>query len=155
MLTTAQKNAIYNELQKVFTVSSTSFTLSCVYQNQFNPERVSYPMMIINFIETGQEVDDLETDGLNSCSLSINIIGIDNDNRGSSGEFINGQMLVEDITRQLMNSINASFNSDATLLSNGVRLLNKVRDSRDLSDIASTNHVFRRQMDISLIYEPS
>lgn len=111
--------------------------------------------MIINFVETGQEVDDLETDGLNSCSLSINVVGIDHDNRGSSGEFINGQMLVEDITRQLMNSINASFNSDATLLSNGVRLLNKARDSRDLSDIASTNHVFRRQMDINLIYEPS
>lgn len=154
MLTIAQKNAIYSEIQKVFTVNSTEFTVPCVYQNQFTPERVSYPMVIINFIETGQEVDDLETDGLNSCSLSINVLGTDNDNRESSGEFINGQMVVEDITRQLMNSINSAFNSDTTLLSNGVRLLNKVHDSRDLSDIASTNHVFRRQMDINLIYEP-
>lgn len=164
MLSTAQNKAIYDFTPKEFLISATTFIVNCIYENQLLPLRqnlsieqdddnIGYPLVSIDFNESNIEIDNIgEGDVWNAITLEFNFYAKSFDDR-PSGEFINGQVIVNEMARLAMIDINADFNSDATLLAQSVRLHKKASKNRDLSDISGEHHVYRLMVEVPIIYK--
>ena len=164
MLSITQNKAIYDFLTKEFLISATTFIVNCIYENQFIPLRqnmaaeqeagdIGYPLISIDYNDSDVEVDNIGTGGIwNSIILEVNFYAKDFDDR-PSGEFINGQIIVNEMSRLSMISINTDFNTDITLLGQNVKLQRKATKDRDLSQIAGEQHVYRLMVEVPVIYK--
>ena len=160
-----QKLSIYNAILKEYTVEENLFDIKCLYNNQIIPGRIKspelehgegitgYPLMILSYIPGGEIVGDIE----NGVSWKIIILSVDisaqNYDGRPSGQIINGQVLVDELSRQFINDVNDNWNDDSTLIEDNVRLQTPVDDPIDLSNITGTPHVYRNHIDINLIYK--
>lgn len=164
MLSIAQNKAIYDFLTKEFLISATTFIVNCIYENQFIPLRqnlsieqeednIGYPLISIDYNESNVEVDNIGTGGIwKSIILEVNFYAKDFDDR-PTGEFINGQIIANEMSRLSMVSINSDFNTDRTLLAQNVKLQRRATKDRDLSQIAGELHVYRLMVEVPVIYK--
>lgn len=164
MLSINQKKVIYDFVLKEFIISSTIFTVNCIYENQFLPLRqeteieqgedeIGYPLVSIDYNDSDVAVDDIANGGTwNSITLEVNFYAKNFDDR-PSGEFINGQVIANEMARLSMNHFNSSLNSDATVLAQNVKLDKEVSTVRDLSQIAGEKHVYRLMIEVPIIYK--
>ena len=164
MLSITQNKAIYDFILKQFTISETVFIANCIYENQFLPLRqamakeqqedeMGYPLVSIDYDDSDVAVNDIGDGGVwNSLLLEVNLYSKDFDDR-PSGEFINGQIMVNEMSRLSMNHFNSEFNSDRTLLAQNVKLQRRATKDRDLSQIAGEKHIYRLMIEVPIIYK--
>lgn len=164
MLSITQNKAIYDFVLKQFTISETVFIANCIYENQFLPLRqamareqqedeMGYPLVSIDYDESDAAVNDIGDGGVwNSLLLEINLYSKDFDGR-PLGEHINGQIMVNEMSRLSMNHFNSDFNSDTPLLAQNVKLNKEVTKNRDLSQIAGEQHIYRLMIEVPIIYK--
>lgn len=164
MLSITQNKAIYDFVLKQFTISETVFIANCIYENQFLPLRqamakeqqedeMGYPLISIDYDESDVAVNDIGDGGVwNSLLLEINLYSKDFDDR-PLGEYINGQIMANEMSRLSTNHFNSEFNSDATLLDQNVKLNKEVTKNRDLSQIAGEKHIYRLMIEVPIIYK--
>ena len=164
MLSTDQKNTIYNAILKTYTIEETVFQVNCIYNNQIISGRVvdpaiehddstGYPIIVLSYIPGGELIGDLESGvSWRFIILSVDIYAKNFDDR-PAGEIINGQILNDELSRQFINDVNDNWNTDSALLRENVRLNVPVEDPLDLSNITGTPHIYRNHIDIHLIYK--
>lgn len=165
MLSIDQKTTIYNAILKTYTVEETVFQLNCIYTNQIIAGRVAdpaiehyddstgYPIIVLSYIPGGEAIGDLESKiSWKYLLLSLDIYAKNFEGR-PTGDLINGQILNDEISRQLINDVNDNWNTDSTLLSENIKLDVPVEDPMDLSNIVGSSHVYRNHLDIHLIYK--
>lgn len=167
MLSSDQKNVIYAAVLKAYTVETAEFNVNCIYNNQIIEGRVGdpvlsqaegvtgYPIIILSYIPGGKIIGDIQnTVSWKALILSVDIYAKNYDSRvGVTGQIINGQVLCDELSRQFINDINDTWNTDSTLLAENVKLNIPVEDPTDLSDITGTPHIYRNHIDVNLIYK--
>jgi hypothetical protein len=160
-MTETQKKAIYDVILKNFTVSATSFSASCVYENQMIPDgrsseplntNATYPIISLKYHDTDEIVKDMEDVVMKTARLDINVYAISIDERGTGGEYINGKIALDAMTRDILDNIDSNTQS---LISYGVIINEKVKavKVRDLSTIATKKHVYRNKFTLNITYE--
>ncbi|MCK5013782.1 MAG: hypothetical protein KAS66_08170 [Candidatus Omnitrophica bacterium] len=166
MISITQKNTIYDTILKSYTVDETVFEVNCIYDNQVIAGRVAnttteqpdgttgYPLLIVSYIPGIELVGDLESNvSWKSILMSVDVYAQNYDNRPTNAVIINGRVITDEISRQLINDINDNWNDDTALIAENVKLQNPVMDPTDLSRISGTPHVYRNNIDINLIYK--
>jgi len=159
-MTETQKKAIYGIVLKNFTVSSTSFSASCVYENQIIPSgrdstpletNATYPMIALKYHDTDDVVKDMDDVVMKKARLDVNVYAISIDGR-PSGEYINGKIALDAMTRDILNNFDSNFTS---LFSYGIFIDERIKGVkvRDLSTIATRKHVYRNKFTLNITYE--
>lgn len=155
-----QKKAIRDILLKTFTIGTTSFSASCVYENQIVPDgrdsapllsNMTYPAIVLKYTDTEQKIKDIHTVGMNMTELNINLYAEAIDER-PSGDYINGKVAVDGMTKQLLENLNTNYEN---LFAYGIYIDEQIEgvNIRDLSTIATRKHVYRNKFTLSITYE--
>ena len=112
-----------------------------------------YPIIIISYIPGGEIVGDIKDNvSWKYIILSVDIYAKNYDNRPTD-HIVNGQMLVDELSRQFINDVNDNWNKDSSMIEENVKLYVPVLDPSDLSNITGTPHVYRNHIDVQLIYK--
>lgn len=160
-MTETQKKAIYDTILKNFTVSETSFSASCVYENQMIPDgrssapaetNATYPAITLKYHDTDEVVKDMDDVVMKTARLDVNVYAIAIDERGTGGEYINGKIALDAMTRDILDNVDSNVE---TLFSDGIFINEKVKavKVRDLSTIATKKHVYRNKFTLNVTYE--
>lgn len=159
-MTETQKKAIYDIVLKDFTVSATSFSASCIYENQMIPSgrdsapletNATYPMITLKYHDTDEVVKDMDDVVMKTARLDVNVYAIAIDER-PTGEYINGKIALDAMTRDILENIDSNVSS---LFSDGIVINERVKaiKVRDLSTIATKKHVYRNKFTLNITYE--
>lgn len=165
MLSINQKDTIYRTILKSYIVDETGFELNCIYNNQIISGRVKdpvlehmdddtgYPIIVISYIPGEKIIGDIENRvSWKYIILSTDIYTKNYDNRPSD-HIINGQILVDELSRQFINDVNDNWNDDFDMSEENIKLYTPVLDPIDLSNMTGTPHVYRNHIDVHLIYK--
>lgn len=159
-MTETQKKAIYDIVLKNFTVSATSFSASCVYENQMIPAgrdsaplvtNATYPMIVLKYHDTDEVVKDMDDVVMKTARLDVNVYAVAIDER-PTGEHLNGKIALDAMTRDILENFS---NNISSLFSSGVFINERVKGVkvRDLSTIATKKHVYRNKFTLNITYE--
>ena len=160
-MTETQKKAIYDIVLKSFTVGTSSFSASCVYENQIIPDgrdfspfdtNATYPLITLRYRDTDDTIEDMGQVVMKKARLSINVFCTPIDNRGTGGEYVNGKVAVDAMTSQILTNFENNYES---LFSSGVYVDDRIEGVkvRDISTIATKKHVYRNTFIINVTYE--
>jgi len=155
-----QKKAIYDIILKTFTVGSTSFSASCMYENQIIPAgrdsepfitNATYPLITLKYHDTDEDIMDMNDVVMKTVRLNINFFSDNIDGR-PSGDYINGAVAANSMTSQFLEHLDSNYE---TLYDDGIYINDRIKGVkvRDLSTIATRKHVYRNQLTLNITYE--
>jgi hypothetical protein len=112
----------------------------------------TYPLITLKYHDTDEIVKDMDEVVMKTARLDVNVYAIAIDERGTGGEYINGKIALDAMTRDILENIESNVES---LISSGVIINEKVKavKVRDLSTIATKKHVYRNKFTLNITYE--
>jgi len=160
-MTESQKKAIYDIIPKTFTINSETVSVSCFYENQMIPDgrdsepfysNATYPLITLKYDDTDEFILDMGQVVMKTARLNINVFSTNIDNRGSGGNYINGKVALDYMTRSILETIENSYES---LYSSGIFINDRIMGTKvmDLSTIATRKHVYRNKFRLNITYE--
>ena len=149
MLTQLQKDAIQAAILSTYVINYTRVDIPVVYDDQFHPERVAYPIIAIRFTDGKTAFGDIDGVNWENIKLIINVLAEGRDRR-MSGELLNGDIVASEVSRLLMADLNT--NLDTTLRSSNVLLAEMATIVNNLSDVSAVGNIFRYRIEIKLLY---
>lgn len=104
-----QEQEVFKALPKDFTIETVAFNnVSKVYVNQMTKEHSAYPVIALNFSQSGlaSEIRDVSAGAIYyKTMLTIHILTKHYDDRGVSGKYVNGALIAKGIGQGLMDAI--------------------------------------------------
>ncbi len=144
MLTQAQRNAVFTNINTGYTIGGTAYTAIKTYKSEWSGE-ITTPVIMLNYLFDATEFKKAIGRGAewDTARLTIDVFANTDQTNG-----VHGMRICKDIARELILWFKVS--ADAALIANGLKIT-KTYPARDLSHLEEK--VYRIHFELDILYK--